>query len=52
MGAINAEGKKYLGHYLDHQKSELQAKIKWKKNPNLGQLFNESDPFSFMQTHE
>ena len=55
MGAINAEGKKYLGHYdpwLDHQKYELQAKFKWKKNPKLGQLFNESDPLSFMKTHE
>jgi len=55
MGAINGEGKKYLGHYdpwLDHQKSELQAKIKWKKHPKLGQLFNESDPLSFVQTHE
>jgi hypothetical protein len=55
MEAINGEGKKYLGHYdpwLDHQKSELQAKIKWKKHPKLGQLFNESNPLSFLQTHE
>lgn len=44
-GTHNKEGHKAGG-------VRLQAKIKWKKHPKLGQLFNELDPLSFAQTHE
>jgi hypothetical protein len=30
----------------------LEKVLEWKKHPNLGQLFNESNPLSFVQTHD
>jgi hypothetical protein len=30
----------------------LEKVLEWKKHPNLGQLFNESNPLSFVQTHQ
>ena len=57
-------GIKKRGHHRGtHNKKEhkaggarLQAKVRWKKHPKLwdgfGQVFNESNPLSYAQTHE
>jgi hypothetical protein len=40
------------GYTLTGTRQEVLEKVlEWKKHPNLGQLFNESNPLSFVQTH-